>query len=57
LIAEVERQHRSFPVPDFVGKIARRDFDGLGVLSVPEDGPDRSEVPFRLNAVQVPVIV
>ena len=27
---------------------------GVRVLSVPDDGPDRSEVPFRRNAVQMP---
>jgi hypothetical protein len=29
------------------------DFNGRWVLGVPDNGPDRSEVPFRRNAVQV----
>jgi hypothetical protein len=29
------------------GKVPGSDFDGLGVLNVPDDAPDRSEVPFR----------
>ena len=39
------------------GKVPGSHLAGLGVLGVPGDGPDRSEVPFRRKAGQLPVFV